>query len=197
MYPRPDGTIYLCGIGGSDYISRDELKTGAFRDSCDAKEDRVEAARLSFQDMSTEYKNQGKLDRIQACMRPCPPDALPYMGKIPGHRGAFINAGHNCWLVKHFSYTVGLFSVRKSDVNVSCLFLRVLLLAAGWLLCRNDDYRGIAWAPACGKAMAELVLEGCSKSVNLTPFDPCRFNPVIPHGGRGRKRRGANVGEQW
>jgi glycine/D-amino acid oxidase-like deaminating enzyme len=97
VYPRPDGTIYLCGIGGSDYISKDELKNGAFREVCDAKEQRVEAAMQSFQEMSSLYQRVGKLDRTQACMRPCPPDAMPYMGSVPGFEGAYINAGHNCW----------------------------------------------------------------------------------------------------
>jgi hypothetical protein len=57
--------------------------------------------------------------------------------------------------------------------------------------------RGIAWAPACGKAMSELVLDGECKSVNLDPFDPARFTPDANRGGRGRKRRGTSVGEQW
>jgi glycine/D-amino acid oxidase-like deaminating enzyme len=97
VYPRPDGTIYICGIGGSDYISKEELQGGAFREECDAKESRVQAASQSFQEMSDLYKKSGKLDRVQACMRPCPPDAMPYMGAIPGFEGAYINAGHNCW----------------------------------------------------------------------------------------------------
>jgi glycine/D-amino acid oxidase-like deaminating enzyme len=97
VYPRPDGTIYICGIGGSDYISKEDLKAGAFREFCDPKESRATAATESFQSMSSAYKKEGELDRVQACMRPCPPDALPYMGKVPGFEGAYINAGHNCW----------------------------------------------------------------------------------------------------
>ena len=96
VYPRPDGSIYICGIGGSDYISTDELKAGAFREECNANEARVDAARKSFQEMSSVYKQAGELDRVQACMRPCPPDAMPYMGGVPGYEGAFCNAGHNC-----------------------------------------------------------------------------------------------------
>ena len=57
--------------------------------------------------------------------------------------------------------------------------------------------RGIAWAPACGKAISELVLDGESSSVNLAPFDPARFTPEQGRGGRGRKKKGADVGEQW
>jgi glycine/D-amino acid oxidase-like deaminating enzyme len=154
VYPRPDGTIYICGIGGSDYITKEELKDGAFREVCEANERRVDAASQSFQEMSSLYKQVGELDRVQACMRPCPPDAMPYMGAVPGFEGAFINAGHNCW--------------------------------------------GIAWAPACGKAISELVLDGECTSVNLRPFDPSRFTPkTTQRGGRGRKKKGTSVGEQW
>lgn len=152
VYPRPDGTVYICGIGGSKYVTEEELKGGAFRGAIEADPARVDAACKSFKEMSARYRAHGKLRTAQACMRPCPPDALPYMGRIPGYQGAFVNAGHNCW--------------------------------------------GIAWAPACGKAMAELIMTGRSSSINLTPFDPARFTPTTK-GGRGRKRRGQNVGEQW
>ena len=153
VYPRPDGTVYICGIGGSDYITTSELKDSAFLSDCPPKDDRVDAASSAFQMMSDTYATEGELSHAQACMRPCPPDAKPYMGKIPGYRGAYINAGHNCW--------------------------------------------GIAWAPACGKALSELVLDGESRSVDLRPFDPTRFTASSGRGGRGRKKGSLNVGEQW
>ena len=56
-------------------------------------------------------------------------------------------------------------------------------------------FRGIAWAPACGLGIAELVLEGKSKSIKLSAFDPSRFTTKATS--RGRKRQGTNVGEQW
>ena len=55
--------------------------------------------------------------------------------------------------------------------------------------------RGIAWAPACGVAMTELVLTGECQSINLKPFDPSRFTQKVS--GRGRKKQGTDVGEQW
>jgi glycine/D-amino acid oxidase-like deaminating enzyme len=61
--------------------------------------DRVEAATRSFRDMATSYQAI-ELAKQQACMRPCPPDALPYMGELEGCDGAYINAGHNCWYVR-------------------------------------------------------------------------------------------------
>jgi glycine/D-amino acid oxidase-like deaminating enzyme len=99
VYPRPDGTVYICGIGGSDYVPRDELKRNAFLLDCPPKADRVDAATSAFTAISARYRNGGRLAVTQACMRPCPPDAMPYMGRIPGHEGAYINAGHNCWYV--------------------------------------------------------------------------------------------------
>jgi glycine/D-amino acid oxidase-like deaminating enzyme len=101
VYPRPDGSIYICGIGGSDYISTNELKQSAFLGDCPPNKDRVEAAIKSFRDMASTYKEIG-LAKQQACMRPCPPDAFPYMGELDGCDGAFINAGHNCWYVWKF-----------------------------------------------------------------------------------------------
>lgn len=63
VYPRPDNTIYICGIGGSDYISKEELKNGAFLEECNAKETRVEAASNAFKEMSATYRENGQLDR--------------------------------------------------------------------------------------------------------------------------------------
>ncbi len=59
---------------GSDYITTEELKLGAYREECNAKESRVEAATNAFKEMSKTYRQGGELDRTQACMRPCPPD---------------------------------------------------------------------------------------------------------------------------
>ena len=39
---------------------------------------------------------------------------------------------------------------------------------------------GILNAPATGEAMAELIVEGEARTVDLTPFDPCRLPPFTP-----------------
>jgi len=153
VYPRPDDTVYICGIGGSDYVQAEDLRKGAFLYECNANDSRVEAASKAFKEMSVQYKRNGQLEKVQACMRPYPPDAMPYMGPIPRWDGAYINAGHNCW--------------------------------------------GIAWAPACGKAMSELILQGKSESVDLRPFAPDRFQRPPNRGDGGRKKMGESVGEQW
>ena len=56
---------------------------------------RVEAASQSAGKLSTLLRSAP--DHVGACIRPCPPDALPYMGQVAGFSNAFISAGHNCW----------------------------------------------------------------------------------------------------
>jgi len=94
------GDLYICGCGGSDYVTGDRLREGGdcydpLMIHADAK--RVNAACLSLSSMSSMFDQYKAPDIIQACMRPCTPDALPVMGKIPGINGAFISCGHNCW----------------------------------------------------------------------------------------------------
>lgn len=100
LYPRPDGSLYICGLGGSDYISGDRLREGG---DCynpeDVKADssRVAAATSALNHMSKTFAEKYTPDITQACMRPCPSDALPVMSDIPGFKGAYVSAGHNCW----------------------------------------------------------------------------------------------------
>jgi glycine/D-amino acid oxidase-like deaminating enzyme len=62
-----------------------------------ADDSRVAAAANAFTDMSPTLAAQLQVKQVQACMRPCAPDALPLMGKINHVKGAYISAGHNCW----------------------------------------------------------------------------------------------------
>ena len=83
VYPRNSGEVYLCGIGGSEYVEDDRLRAGEFPPGeVHADPARVEAATKSFSTMSKRLG--GTPDVVQACMRPCPPDALPYMAASAG-----------------------------------------------------------------------------------------------------------------
>jgi hypothetical protein len=182
------GDLYICGCGGSDYVSGDRLRVdGDCYDPMMIKADmnRVNAACLSLTSMTSildhqqqqhiHYSNDKYVSNdnnnnnnnmikspgiVQACMRPCTPDALPVMGKIPDIKGAFISCGHNCW--------------------------------------------GILWAPVCGKSMSELIIDDNSSSIDLTFFNPNRylkkrriFNKNNNLNDRGRKKGIQNIGEQW
>jgi glycine/D-amino acid oxidase-like deaminating enzyme len=97
VYPRNSGEVYLCGIGGSEYVDGDRLRAGEYPPGeVHADPARVTAAASAFAAMSKTLGG-GEPDVTQACMRPCPPDAMPYMGRVPNHANAFMSAGHNCW----------------------------------------------------------------------------------------------------
>jgi len=143
LYPRPNGDLYVCGCGGSDHVRGDRLREGG---DCENPEkilpniDRIKAAQKSLHTIVTAIP--AAPDISQACMRPCTPDGLPVMGKVPGIEGVYLSTGHNCW--------------------------------------------GILWAPASGLAMTELILDGRSSTIDLTPFSPNRFNTSTGRGKRGR-----------
>jgi glycine/D-amino acid oxidase-like deaminating enzyme len=152
VYPRINGEVYVCGLGGSDIVQGERLEKGG---DCESPEKvladpvRVSKALESLSAITPVLSN--KPDISQACLRPCSPDALPIMGQMPGHEGAYICAAHNCW--------------------------------------------GILWAPISGLAMSELIIDGKSFCLNLTPYSVERFMPAEKQ--RGRKKNTTDVGEQW
>jgi len=95
VYPRPDGGVYVCGLGGSDNLRKKEIDALA-PEKVAPNPKRVEAATKSFNGMSSILN--GKPPSVtQACMRPCPDDGLPMIGLIPKTANAYMAAGHNCW----------------------------------------------------------------------------------------------------
>ena len=100
VYPRASGEVYCCGLGGSDYVSGARLRAGGDCDDAskiEADPRRVEAAHASLASMASFARDAGAPSRSQACMRPCAPDALPLLGRVPGLDNVSIGAGTNCW----------------------------------------------------------------------------------------------------
>jgi glycine/D-amino acid oxidase-like deaminating enzyme len=128
LFPRTDGTTYVCGISGEDMVPLDPARVkpdgGAIY--------RLEAMCRS---LSPVLAAAPVLVR-QACYRPVTRDGLPLIGPVPGIAGAYIATGHSVW--------------------------------------------GILNAPATGEAMAELIVGGAARTVDLAPFDPARLPPLDP-----------------
>lgn len=83
VYPRPDSTVYLCGLGGSVHLSPRDIK-GLLPQDVVADPERVAAAHTSFAAISSLAQGLSSPTSSQACLRPCPDDALPLLGAIPG-----------------------------------------------------------------------------------------------------------------
>ena len=128
IFPRADGTTYVCGISSESPIPIDP--DAVVPD--DGAIDRLTAlcARLS------PILARSPVLASQACYRPVTTDGLPLIGPVRGAQGAYVATGHSVW--------------------------------------------GILNAPATGEAMAELILDGRTRSVDLSPFDPARLAALEP-----------------
>lgn len=125
LYPRPDNTVYVCGIGGSPHLGKKALLE-THPDRVPGNTARLPLAAEAFARIAAPGIMQGDAGAaavspgaavtlgVQAggdgggalpsnvasscCLRPCAPDAMPIIGEAPGHaKRVFIATAHNCW----------------------------------------------------------------------------------------------------
>ena len=128
VFPRDDGTTYVCGLSGESPLPVDPADVGPDPDALDRL--RHMCARLS------PILAEAPVLAGQACYRPVTEDGLPLIGPVAGVQGSYVATGHSVW--------------------------------------------GILNAPATGEAMAELIVDGAARTVDLSPFDPARLQPFDP-----------------
>ncbi len=123
LYPRPDGTVYVCGNSDSEPLPADPARVEARESSCGNLADLAGKVSSSLEGATVLAS--------QACYLPHTDSAGgPLVGGIPGYDGAFLATAHSCW--------------------------------------------GILNGPATGLGLAELILEGEAKSVDIQGLDPGR-----------------------
>lgn len=89
IYPRPDGTVYVCGEGNKDPLPENPADVNPSKD-----------AGQKLQYISGQICSQLKEAKVlkeQACYLPCSPDGVPIIGKLPNYQGAYVATGHGCW----------------------------------------------------------------------------------------------------
>lgn len=128
IVPRPDGTLYVCGISGQGALPVDPSRVGPEKGGCEKL--RAIAAALVPQIRGAEVVSE------QACFRPIMQDGLPLIGHVPGHEGCHVATGHSVW--------------------------------------------GMLNAPGTAEAIAELLVEGETSHVDLSPFSVDRLTPLDP-----------------
>jgi glycine/D-amino acid oxidase-like deaminating enzyme len=126
IVPRPDGTIYVCGVS-----SRTAMPVDPSVVSGDAG---AHETLLAMTAHVSPLLGASEVLRMQACFRPVTDDNLPFIGRVAGLNRAYVATGHSVW--------------------------------------------GMLNAPATGKAMAELIVDGAAQTVDLTAFDPARLRPL-------------------
>jgi glycine/D-amino acid oxidase-like deaminating enzyme len=89
IYPRPDGTVYVCGMA-------DPAPLPDSPDAVDVSEAACEILVRAAAWVSTAL-GAARIERRQACYRPVTDDGLPLIGPVPGVRGAYVATGHGPW----------------------------------------------------------------------------------------------------
>jgi glycine/D-amino acid oxidase-like deaminating enzyme len=89
VFPRPDGTTYVCGLSGQAALPLDPA---------DVAPDAGAPERLRA--MTARYAPglaAAEILAARACYRPVTEDGLPLMGRVPGVAGAYVATGHSVW----------------------------------------------------------------------------------------------------
>ena len=89
MFPRSDGTTYVCAISSESPLPVDPAAV-----SPDAGA--IERLERMCSEMSPVLASSKILAR-QACYRPVSRDGLPLIGRLPGVEGAYVATGHSVW----------------------------------------------------------------------------------------------------
>lgn len=89
VFPRPDGTVYVCGM-------RDHQPLPESAEGVEVSEAACEVLAGAARRMSTTLA-AARITGRAACYRPVTDDGLPLIGPVPGVDGAYVATGHGPW----------------------------------------------------------------------------------------------------
>ncbi len=89
VFPRADGTTYVCGISSESPLPIDPNLV--------APDDNAINRLKALCDRMSPVLARAPVLASQACYRPVTADGLPLIGAVPGARGAYVATGHGVW----------------------------------------------------------------------------------------------------
>jgi glycine/D-amino acid oxidase-like deaminating enzyme len=89
VFPRADGTTYVCAISSESPVPADPAEVAP-------DEGAIERLEAICRALSPVLAESPVLAR-QACHRPVTAHGLPLIGPVPGVKGAFVATGHSVW----------------------------------------------------------------------------------------------------
>jgi glycine/D-amino acid oxidase-like deaminating enzyme len=114
VYPRPDGTVYVC-LGGDDPAPLPDHPA-------DVQWDEAACRRLSAIAARVSERLAASPEQESACYLPNPGDGRgPLLGGVPGVRGAYVAAGHSCWGILQVLVPIAVVLVGTIDYFVFTL----------------------------------------------------------------------------
>ena len=89
VFPRPDGTTYICGLSSEAPLPLDPADVATDADA----QAKLKAMIRGFAPALAD----AEVVAAQACYRPVTRDGLPLIGAVPGVAGAYVATGHSVW----------------------------------------------------------------------------------------------------
>jgi glycine/D-amino acid oxidase-like deaminating enzyme len=89
VFPRADGTTYVCGISSETPLPLDPAEVAPDPGA-------IERLKAICADISPNLAT-AKVLKTQACFRPVTRDGVPLIGAVPGVANAFVATGHSVW----------------------------------------------------------------------------------------------------
>jgi glycine/D-amino acid oxidase-like deaminating enzyme len=89
VFPRPDGTTYVCGLSSPAPLPASPAEVASDTDA----NERLKGMIRTFAPALA----NAQIVAAQACYRPVTRDGLPLIGRVPGIVGAYVATGHSVW----------------------------------------------------------------------------------------------------
>jgi len=89
IFPRPDGTVYVCGMRDHQPLPESAEGVEVSDAACDVLAGALFRVSASLA--------RARITRRAACYRPVTDDGLPLIGRVPGVTGAYVATGHGPW----------------------------------------------------------------------------------------------------
>jgi glycine/D-amino acid oxidase-like deaminating enzyme len=89
VFPRPDGTTYVCGLSAEAPLPLDPADVGTDAGAQAALKAMIRGFAPALAD--------AEVVAAQACYRPVTRDGLPLIGAVPEVAGAYVATGHSVW----------------------------------------------------------------------------------------------------
>jgi glycine/D-amino acid oxidase-like deaminating enzyme len=89
VFPRPDGTTYVCGLSSEAPLPEDPAEVGPDPGAPERLRAIVRAVAPAL--------GGAEVLEARACHRPVTADGLPLLGRVPGVAGAYVATGHGPW----------------------------------------------------------------------------------------------------
>ncbi len=89
IIPRPDGTVYVCGMADRQPLPESAEGVEVSDAGCATLARAARRVSAAFA--------AAPIERRQACYRPVADDGIPLIGRVPGAAGAYVATGHGPW----------------------------------------------------------------------------------------------------